>query len=38
MSEDLPSVSSDDPLLREQIEYYRRRAPEYDDWFFQRGR
>ena len=24
---------SDAPLLREQIEYYRRRAPEYDDWF-----
>ena len=38
MSEDLPSVSSDDSMLREQIEYYRQRAPEYDDWFFQRGR
>ena len=24
--------------LREQIVYYRDRAPEYDDWFYQRGR
>ena len=31
-------MSGDDPLLREQIEYYRQRAPEYDDWFFQCGR
>ena len=31
-------MSSDDSMLREQIEYYRQRAPEYDDWFFQRGR
>jgi len=29
---------NDESLLCEQIEYYRRRAPEYDDWFFQRGR
>ena len=25
-------------LLHEQIEYYRARAPEYDDWFYRRGR
>jgi demethylmenaquinone methyltransferase/2-methoxy-6-polyprenyl-1,4-benzoquinol methylase len=25
-------------LLDEQIAYYRARAPEYDDWFFRRGR
>jgi len=25
-------------LIREQIEYYRARAPEYDDWFYRRGR
>lgn len=25
-------------LLREQIEYYRARAPEYDDWILRRGR
>jgi SAM-dependent methyltransferase len=25
-------------LLREQQEYYRARAPEYDDWFYRRGR
>ena len=29
---------NNESLLREQIEYYRRRAPEYDDWFYQRGR
>ncbi len=27
-----------DPLLRQQVDYYRARAPEYDDWFFRRGR
>ena len=27
-----------DDLLAEQIEYYRARANEYDDWFFRRGR
>ena len=31
-------MGNDDPLLREQVEYYRQRAPEYDDWFHQRGR
>ncbi len=25
-------------LLKQQIAYYRARAPEYDDWFFRRGR
>lgn len=25
-------------LLREQVEYYRARAPEYDDWILRRGR
>ena len=25
-------------LIEEQIRYYRARAPEYDDWFFRRGR
>ena len=27
-----------DDLLEEQIAYYRARAPEYDDWWFKRGR
>lgn len=31
-------MSQDARLIREQVDYYRRRAPEYDDWFFQRGR
>ena len=31
-------MSDDDTLLRRQAEYYRARAPEYDDWFFRRGR
>ena len=25
-------------LLQDQIEYYRARAPEYDDWFYRRDR
>lgn len=29
---------SNDSLLREQVEYYRARAHEYDEWFFRRGR
>jgi demethylmenaquinone methyltransferase/2-methoxy-6-polyprenyl-1,4-benzoquinol methylase len=33
----VPSPSPDD-LLDEQIAYYRARAPEYDDWWFKRGR
>jgi SAM-dependent methyltransferase len=28
----------DDELLREQIDYYRARAGEYDEWFFRQGR
>ena len=31
-------VTNGDPVISEQIEYYRKRAPEYDDWFYQRGR
>ena len=27
-----------DPILAEQVEYYRARAPEYDDWYLRRGR
>jgi len=28
----------EDELLREQVEYYRSRASEYDEWFFRQGR
>jgi SAM-dependent methyltransferase len=28
----------EDELLREQVEYYRSRATEYDEWFFRQGR
>ena len=31
-------MNEDTRVIKEQVEYYRRRAPEYDDWFFQRGR
>ena len=31
-------MANDDAQIREQIEYYRQRAPEYDDWYYQRGR
>jgi SAM-dependent methyltransferase len=31
-------VPRPDDLLEEQIAYYRARAPEYDDWWFKRGR
>lgn len=31
-------ASSDDPLLSEQIAYYRDRAGEYDQWWFRQGR
>ncbi len=34
----LGAVPSPDDLLEEQIAYYRARAPEYDDWWFKRGR
>jgi ubiquinone/menaquinone biosynthesis C-methylase UbiE len=30
-------VSDSDRLLADQIDYYRARAPEYDDWWFRRG-
>ena len=29
---------SDEKLLEEQKQYYRERAPEYDDWWYRRGR
>ncbi|MGD1096853.1 MAG: class I SAM-dependent methyltransferase [Bryobacteraceae bacterium] len=32
----MDSVS--DPTVEDQIAYYRARAPEYDDWFYRRGR
>ena len=32
------SVIDDDALLEQQVQYYRARAPEYDDWFERRGR
>ena len=31
-------VSSDGQLLNGQVEYYRARAAEYDDWFYRRDR
>jgi 2-polyprenyl-3-methyl-5-hydroxy-6-metoxy-1,4-benzoquinol methylase len=31
-------IESHDKFLQEQIEYYRLRANEYDEWFFRRGR
>lgn len=31
-------MNDDLPLLQQQADYYRARAPEYDDWFFRRGR
>jgi SAM-dependent methyltransferase len=31
-------MSKSDNLLQEQIEYYRERASEYDEWFFRQGR
>jgi demethylmenaquinone methyltransferase/2-methoxy-6-polyprenyl-1,4-benzoquinol methylase len=33
----LMGIRSDDELLRSQIEYYDRRAPVYEDWWFRRG-
>lgn len=32
------SFSGMDPTLTEQIEYYRARASEYDEWFLRQGR
>jgi ubiquinone/menaquinone biosynthesis C-methylase UbiE len=34
----IEGLSVDDPILQEQIEYYRARAPEYDEWFYRSGR
>lgn len=31
-------MANEDARVREQIQYYRERAPEYDDWFYKRGR
>lgn len=31
------ACDDDDGAVREQVAYYRARAPEYDDWFFRRG-
>ena len=31
-------MSSNDPLIAEQIAYYRSRAGEYDEWFLRQGR
>jgi len=31
-------IESHDKFLQEQIEYYRARANEYDEWFFRQGR
>jgi hypothetical protein len=31
-------MSEVDCLLAEQVEYYRQRAGEYEDWWFRRGR
>ena len=31
-------MTEGDTVIQEQVDYYRRRAAEYDDWFFQRGR
>jgi len=31
-------MADDDSLIRRQIEYYRERAHEYDEWFFRKGR
>lgn len=33
----LAPACTDDDVLREQVAYYRARAPEYDDWFYRRG-
>jgi len=34
----MSAVSSNDPVLDEQIAYYRARAAEYDQWWFREGR
>jgi len=34
----VPANAREERILQEQIEYYRARASEYDDWFMRRGR
>ena len=31
-------MTEDDSLIKQQIEYYRERADEYDEWFLRKGR
>ncbi|MFM1560653.1 MAG: hypothetical protein ACKJSK_15175 [Roseibacillus sp.] len=31
-------MSSPDPILSDQLDYYRARSGEYDEWFFREGR
>ena len=31
-------MSSPDPILSDQLGYYRARSGEYDEWFFREGR
>ena len=31
-------MKEDDSLIKQQIEYYRARASEYDEWFLRQGR
>jgi demethylmenaquinone methyltransferase/2-methoxy-6-polyprenyl-1,4-benzoquinol methylase len=38
MDQKIFHMDSLDELLRQQIAYYRARAPEYDEWFLRRGR
>lgn len=33
-----PPDSPDDAIIRQQVEYYRARAAEYDEWFLRQGR
>jgi len=37
-SSTMPATGPFDPLLQEQIAYYRARAAEYDEWFLRQGR
>src|SRR5437588_4564864 len=38
MQREVLCMSDPASLLREQMEYYRARAPEYDEWFLRQGR
>jgi demethylmenaquinone methyltransferase/2-methoxy-6-polyprenyl-1,4-benzoquinol methylase len=38
IDEERPQMLDDDSLIRQQIEYYRERAAEYDEWFLRSGR